>query len=198
MTAVVKNRLNGGAICATPGISTPRAPSFLAGTSVSPSSASAACGHGAGSSSSGVSGAEEVQECGVEVVRVLPDAAVAARDRGATWRPGPARQLVRQRGGDEDVLLAGEHERRHGEGAEPVGRVVRLDDGELREVGRDRHRSMYRMPVSNSASSSSRVRKKSRVNAQSVTSRMTNGTPSTGAMSAHIANMREQKGPGAA
>ena len=36
------------------------------------------------------------------------------------------------------------------------------------------------------------------MNAQSVTSRMTNGTPSTGAMSAHIENIREQNGPGAA
>ena len=54
------------------------------------------------------------------------------------------------------------------------------------------------MPVSNSASSSSRVRKKSSVNAQSVTSRMTNGTPITGARSSQNANIREQNGPGAA
>ena len=57
---------------------------------------------------------------------------------------------------------------------------------------------MYRIAVSNSPSSDSRCSKNGTVNAQSVTSRMTNGTPSTGAMSPHIANIREQKGPGAA
>jgi hypothetical protein len=57
---------------------------------------------------------------------------------------------------------------------------------------------MYFMPASNSASSASLVWKKSSVNAHSVTSRITNGTPSTGAMSSHIANIREQNGPGAA
>ena len=57
---------------------------------------------------------------------------------------------------------------------------------------------MYRIAVSNSASSSPRCSKNGTVNAHSVTSRMTNGTPSTGAMSAHIANIREQNGPGAA
>src|SRR6185312_2972342 len=36
------------------------------------------------------------------------------------------------------------------------------------------------------------------VNAHSVTSRMMNGTPFTGAMSAHIENIRPQNGPGAA
>ncbi len=36
------------------------------------------------------------------------------------------------------------------------------------------------------------------VNAHSVTSRITNGMPSTGAASAHMANIREQNGPGAA
>jgi hypothetical protein len=57
---------------------------------------------------------------------------------------------------------------------------------------------MYFMAVSNSASSSGRSVKNSVVNAHSVTSRMTNGMPSTGAASAHIANIREQNGPGAA
>ncbi len=52
--------------------------------------------------------------------------------------------------------------------------------------------------ASNSCSSSSRSSKNGTVNAHSVTSRMTNGTPITGAMSAHIENMREQNGPGAA
>ena len=54
------------------------------------------------------------------------------------------------------------------------------------------------MPASNSFSSSSRSRKNGTVNAHSVTSRMMNGTPFTGAMSAHIENIREQNGPGAA
>ena len=36
------------------------------------------------------------------------------------------------------------------------------------------------------------------MNAHSVTSRITNGMPSTGAASAHMANIREQNGPGAA
>jgi hypothetical protein len=54
------------------------------------------------------------------------------------------------------------------------------------------------MPVSNSASSSGWLEKKSTVNAHSVTSRITNGRPSTGAASAHMANIREQNGPGAA
>ena len=57
---------------------------------------------------------------------------------------------------------------------------------------------MYRIAVSNSASSSGLSLKNSVVNAQSVTSRITNGIPSTGAASAHIANIREQNGPGAA
>jgi len=57
---------------------------------------------------------------------------------------------------------------------------------------------MYRIAVSNSSSSAVLCSKKESVNAHSVTSRMTNGTPSTGAMSAHIENIREQKGPGAA
>ena len=57
---------------------------------------------------------------------------------------------------------------------------------------------MYRIAVSNSASSSGLLLKKSVVNAHSVTSRITNGMPSTGAASAHIANIREQNGPGAA
>ncbi len=54
------------------------------------------------------------------------------------------------------------------------------------------------MPASNSFSSSSRSSKNGTVKAHNVTSRMMNGTPFTGAMSAHIANMREQNGPGAA
>ena len=57
---------------------------------------------------------------------------------------------------------------------------------------------MYFMAVSNSSSSSGRSLKNSVVNAHSVTSRITNGMPSTGAASAHIANIREQNGPGAA
>ncbi len=57
---------------------------------------------------------------------------------------------------------------------------------------------MYRMACSNSASSAPRCSKNGTVNAHSVTSRMMNGTPSTGAMSCHIANIREQNGPGAA
>ena len=51
---------------------------------------------------------------------------------------------------------------------------------------------------SNSRSSSSRSLKNGTVNAHSVTSRMMNGTPFTGAMSAHIENIRPQNGPGAA
>src|SRR6266567_7010138 len=54
---------------------------------------------------------------------------------------------------------------------------------------------MKRIAVSNSARSSARFSKKGRVKAHRVTSRMTNGTPRTGAMSAHMANMREQNGP---
>src|SRR5258708_3402229 len=57
---------------------------------------------------------------------------------------------------------------------------------------------MYRMAVSTSANSAPRPSKNGSVKAQSVTSRMTNGTPSTGAISAHMANIREQNGPGAA
>jgi hypothetical protein len=57
---------------------------------------------------------------------------------------------------------------------------------------------MYFMAVSNSASSSGRSLKNSVVKAHSVTCRMTNGMPSTGTASAHIANIREQNGPGAA
>ena len=36
------------------------------------------------------------------------------------------------------------------------------------------------------------------VNAHSVTSRMMKGTPVTGAIASHMANIREQNGPGAA
>ena len=54
------------------------------------------------------------------------------------------------------------------------------------------------MSASNSRSVSSCSSKNGTVNAHSVTSRMTNGTPSRGAMSAHMLNMREQNGPGAA
>ncbi len=54
------------------------------------------------------------------------------------------------------------------------------------------------MAVSNSSASAPRCSKNGTVNAHRLTSRMMNGTPSTGAMSAHMPNIREQNGPGAA
>ena len=57
---------------------------------------------------------------------------------------------------------------------------------------------MYRIAVSNSASSSPRCSKNGTVKAHRVTSRMTYGMPRTGAMPAHMSNIREQNGPGAA
>jgi len=55
---------------------------------------------------------KEVQKRGVEVVGVLPDAAVAAGDRSLLGPGDEFVQVAGQGGGDEDVLLSGEHERR--------------------------------------------------------------------------------------
>ena len=61
-------------------------------------------------------------------------------------------QLPRQAHRDEDVLLAGEHQRRDRDLAEPVGRVVRLDHRELGEVGAT-SMSSAAIAASNSAAS---------------------------------------------
>ena len=75
--------------------------------------------------------------------------------------------------------------------------VVVLDDGHLGEVGGDRLVQVPH-PGFELGQFLNQLLKKSTVNAHSVTSRITNGMPRTGAMSAHMANIREQNGPGAA
>src|ERR1022692_376383 len=139
----------------------------------------------------------KIEERLVELGRVLPEAGVAALGGGP---PGSGDLLVdppRQRDGDEDVFRPGQHQRGSGDLTEPVGGVMVLDHGELRQVRMRRlvhvaHRGLeLREVIAWSA-------KNGCVNAHKVTSRITNGTPRTGAISPHMANLREQNGPGAA
>src|SRR5947209_11724863 len=81
---------------------------------------------------------DEVEEGPVELGRVLPDAAVAALG-GSPFRARDALvDPARQRDGDEDVLLARQHEGWRGDLAEAAGGVMPLDHRELGEVGVDR------------------------------------------------------------
>ena len=48
-------------------------------------------------------------------------------------------QILRQPHWDQDVFFAGKHERGHLDPPDPAHGVVLLDDGELREIGVDRH-----------------------------------------------------------
>src|SRR5690242_7105821 len=143
MSPVVKKRLNAGAICATPGMITPNRPSCpRLSDGLLDVPAGLGAGLGGGPEGVGMAAtvlalsvpADEVEERPVEFGRVLPDAGVTALGRGPFRARDSLVDPPRQRDGDEDVLLAGQHQGWHADVTETVGGVVVLDHRELRQV----------------------------------------------------------------
>src|SRR3954453_17800349 len=81
---------------------------------------------------------QELHDGVVERVRVLPQARVTTTHRRPLRSWYLLLKRARQADRDQDVLLAGEHQRGNADRADAVGRVMLLDRLQLREVGLER------------------------------------------------------------